>query len=300
VAELEDLDPGACELVVTLRPATGPVASLAIPIEIAASRGVTVFVTRDCRAMTCPEAGGSTDSTACLNGRCMEPACAIGDRSACVARCSGDSECSGLSTCAGGRCIEGVCWVVADDDLCLGGRCDPERGCIAGSDAGTPPDAGARCSDTECPASARCVERVCRPTCGSTACPAGEVCRMGFCAPAPDCANLPAPTLRESGCTTATRKCLEACADEMCARDCYSADPDCPECVDNNANVCAFARGCDELYGCLGECVLAECMGSLESCPGDACTTELSEFRTCVRSVYETGDCMPDVLRCFD
>jgi hypothetical protein len=304
VAELEDLAPGAYTLEVTLRSPSGETGAAAIPLSLSASRGITVVITRDCAGVTCPEAGGSADATECLNARCVEPDCLLGDRGACVARCASDSECAAGAACTRGRCIDGVCLVASDPSVCPGGVCDPEDGCVTRTDAGMPdagpePDAGRCESDMECPPTHACASGVCRRTCGGSTCKDGEVCAGAMCVPA-DCPESPHPSAEDAGCTAQTFMCLAACTESMCASECYAMDPGCYDCINVNVQVCAIDLGCGPLYDCYAECVLTRCSVMDDACIEAECAFDRDRYQTCVTDTVMADGCNEYTARCLD
>lgn len=304
VAELEDLAPGAYTLAVTLRSPAGETGAATIPLTLSASRGITVVITRDCAGVTCPEAGGSADATECLNARCVEPDCLLGDRGACVARCASDSECAAAAACTRGRCIDGVCLVAPDPSLCAGGVCDPQEGCVTRVDAGVPdagsePDAGPCESDADCLPNHACAGGICRRTCGGLACAEGQVCVASMCVPA-DCPPSPHPSAEETGCTMETFSCVYGCTDSMCAQACYAMDPGCYECLSVNVQVCANELGCGPLYDCYRECVLTRCPAMDEACITAECTYDRDQYQVCVSETIETDGCGKYTARCLD
>ena len=101
------------------------------------SRSVTVVVTRDCRGVRCGE--GLT----CVDGSCQDLRCSPENRDACPAGCAADSECDPAgASCVVGRCVDRVCFDVADDGLCGGDTCDPDEGCLGSGLDGGVMDAG--------------------------------------------------------------------------------------------------------------------------------------------------------------
>ena len=75
-AELEDLEEGRYHLRVRLISADGVTAlERIVALELRATMVVTVVLSRNCRGIECPLAEDDPALTACLGGRCVNPAC---------------------------------------------------------------------------------------------------------------------------------------------------------------------------------------------------------------------------------
>jgi hypothetical protein len=163
VAEIDGLAAGSTlPLRVELMAADGrAIAARPVRVTFEGRTAVTVVVTRDCTGVACPIAGGDPLATACLNGRCVDPACTPETPDACgEPSCSAPSECADGSMCATPVCVAGTCLLDAEAGRC--GRdeyCDPEAGCRAlptPTDSMPPADAGVdgtlplpRCADMD-------------------------------------------------------------------------------------------------------------------------------------------------------
>ncbi len=158
VGAFEGLRPGTHAVLVTARGAGGVlVASRCTVVGLVNDRVLLVGLTTDCTEVDCPGAGGSPSFTECLNGRCVEPACAPDDAAttaSCCDRallgalcdsaptlCGPTSACSGTVACVRAReCVDGLCIepsedLCSDDEYCstLTGAC---RSFDVGADAG--------------------------------------------------------------------------------------------------------------------------------------------------------------------
>ncbi len=99
------LSPGTHRARVTARDASGRiVVERPVRFEIAsgALRAVTVFLTRDCAGIACPDPGGDPARTACLAGRCVEERCVEEGAAGC-----GDPACATAADC--GPALPGAC-----------------------------------------------------------------------------------------------------------------------------------------------------------------------------------------------
>lgn len=84
----------------------------------------TVVFTRDCRGVTCEDAGRG----ACLRGECVPNECT--EETPCLdPECTSDGECEAPVACATGQCSEGVCLSVGSGPCPARGYCDLDRGC---------------------------------------------------------------------------------------------------------------------------------------------------------------------------
>jgi hypothetical protein len=137
IAELGNVPLGLHVLSLDLVSAGDVIARADVVLDIGATRGVTVTITRDCRGMSC-----SAPGTSCLNGRCLADACSLGETVGCEPACASPSDCPAGAACANALCAAGVCLLAADDSACAAGICLPETGCESVADAGTEPDAG--------------------------------------------------------------------------------------------------------------------------------------------------------------
>ncbi len=100
-------------------------------VHVSGNSGVTVVVTRDCRGVACPGAGGDLTAIACLGGRCVDDRCTEETPENCdEPECAIDSECVTTAACAVGRCLAGTC--LFEGSGCAETEyCDAERGCLA-------------------------------------------------------------------------------------------------------------------------------------------------------------------------
>ena len=172
VASFGGLDAGRYILRMRLARDTGLlVVERTVRVQISGNYVVTVLVTRDCRGIACPPAGGDATASACVGGRCVSPDCVVEHPESCgVATCSADSDCPAMATCALPRCVAGACFLEPRIDRCAAGEyCSPELGCRARTvDAGPePPDGGTdAASCAACDDGDPCTDDVCGGTSG--------------------------------------------------------------------------------------------------------------------------------------
>lgn len=120
-----------------------------------------VHITRDCVGVECPSPGGGPELLGCLNGRCVDPRCAVESPEFCpeIVFCHDESECRVTSECATQSCDEGVCTPVA-----IVGSCSENEWCN--------PDPGAGCQTFD--------PEVGDPRCGTICEPSDAPCQAGF------------------------------------------------------------------------------------------------------------------------
>ena len=139
IAEIEGLESGTQTVEVELLDLDGFVAvSRTVRVELFASRGITVVVTRSCAAITCPPTE-SPDLTTCVAGECVDPRCQGGGAFCPDPECTADRDCPVPASCARASCDEGTCLAIGNDAVCgEGSYCDPEAGCrtLPNADAG--------------------------------------------------------------------------------------------------------------------------------------------------------------------
>lgn len=202
---------------------------------------VTLVMSRACLGRACPDPGGAPTTSACLAGECVETRCNETEAPFCVAQCTASAECAVRADCASGRCLDGLCFAVADHTRCaVGEACHPDLGCLAfpaRPDGGPPvePDAAVpdAARDTGAP-DAGCPDSPCRALPTECGCEAGQTCRPlppvpgcqvagvgaegDACSGHPDCGPglscLMGPGLTTGSCV---RFCTE---DAMCGRTC--------------------------------------------------------------------------------
>lgn len=199
VAEFRDLARGEASVRVALVDRAGAeVLVRSFSARIERTYALTAVLTRSCRDVSCPEAGGDPDRTTCLAGRCISPACAA-DPADCPAQCDADAQCTASVACAVGVCIDGSCFEAGLHERCQDDEfCDPDVGCVP---RGPVLDGGVceatmetNCADGEdddCDGAPDCAD----PECATRACndgnaaTTGEACSLrGFCeGPPPDC-----------------------------------------------------------------------------------------------------------------
>ncbi len=133
VAELDALAGPVANLAVTLRGESGTLVERRLVVTVrGATQIVTVVLTRDCFGISCEEATG-----ACLNARCVDPACTDENPDACgEARCDAAADCGASGTeCSAVECRDGSCLEVPDGSQCTAPEtCTPERGCVSPDD----------------------------------------------------------------------------------------------------------------------------------------------------------------------
>lgn len=142
VAELSGLARGTHIVHVVLLLRDAVVLDRLVLVTLDATRAVTVVLTRDCRGVTCPEPDDAPTASACLGGRCTDPACTPETPERCPEGpdCAADADCPAGASCAEPVCAGGACLLVARTGGCEAGAwCDPEAGCRPlepGPDAG--------------------------------------------------------------------------------------------------------------------------------------------------------------------
>jgi hypothetical protein len=208
VAELRGVPVGAYLLTLELLDGgAAVVATRRVRVELERSRTVTVVITSDCFAVSCPGVDDDAAATECVSGRCVSPGCSAENPELCGGpRCATDTEC-GASTvaCVASRCVGGECFVTPDDERCAADSeyCDITDGCQpipsfpdAGPvpvDAGPilfdagPRDAGGGCVPSGCDDFDPCTLDGCAGGLCSFAplCDSGSYCVSGTCNPLP-------------------------------------------------------------------------------------------------------------------
>ncbi len=132
IAELEGLTAGTLLIHVELRTADGTeVVVRPVRVDFDGRLGITVVVTRDCLAVSCPVAGGDASATACLGGRCVDSTCVEERPELCgEPDCTAPTDCAEGSPCTTPVCIAGTCLLAADTSACTSAEyCDPDLGC---------------------------------------------------------------------------------------------------------------------------------------------------------------------------
>lgn len=131
LAQLEGVAPGDHTVTVRLVGASGRVLGARdVRVRVDGAVGVTVVITRDCAGVVCP--AGDPALSACLDGRCVDPACTPEAPERCPPpACAADGDCAApAAACGAARCQDGVCFELGDDAMCgPDERCDPARGC---------------------------------------------------------------------------------------------------------------------------------------------------------------------------
>lgn len=187
VAEYPALDPDDRVVTTTLLGADGAVVGgRRILVDHRRSLVLSVLVTRDCAAVSCPGPGDPGDHTECVAGGCAPLECVSGAEPSCPeAECASATDCTASTACTSARCVDGACLFEGDDSQCGPGEfCRPESGCAAipdlPVDAGAPRDAGmmdAGAPDAGVVDAGFCAETPCQlvaPQCG---CGGGLVCQ---------------------------------------------------------------------------------------------------------------------------
>ena len=237
-AEFVDTVTGSRRVRVELMDATGRrVAERSVIVTLNSTRIVTVLLTRSCRDVQCPEAGGDAAATECLAGQCVPAECL--EPSGCVTpECASDADCTFAADCATPLCEEGIC--LSGAGSCPSGQyCDSEAGCLPRADgledAGVPADAA--------PSDAGCADAA---GCDDTFDCTDDTCEDGVCVHAP-----------------IDGRCSEG-AEGQCIVDfgCQYAGCSRESCV---AGPCETAH-------CDGDtCIIESTCGAGEECCGDAC-----------------------------
>jgi hypothetical protein len=209
ILDVDGVEPGSYDVIVTIEKDGAEIASRTTHTTIRTTTLVTVLISRDCLAVTCPE-GESCRSGACVPNECSETQL---DR--CPTSCDGDDDCATSTSCASAECVEGACLVFGDDERCAGGEyCHPEQGCVplpgGAADGGT-----ALCTNGE----------VCND---GVYCNGVDTCGAGACAVHP---GNPCPGA--SVCNEAEDRC-EGCA----------SDADCPGAEPGAWSECTFGDAC--------------------------------------------------------
>jgi hypothetical protein len=143
IAELSNVEVGDVSLEVRLERMDGAVvARQRASFRFDGRTGITLVITRSCRAVSCPGASDAPVMTACLRGECVDERCSPSTPESCPPpACSADRDCEAPpAACAMARCVGGECLAAADDRSCSdrGAYCDPSVGCVGGdvADAG--------------------------------------------------------------------------------------------------------------------------------------------------------------------
>lgn len=110
-------------------------------VQVTESVAVTLVITSACAGVEC-DADAEGRPLTCREGACVDARCAPEAPVFCPpAACDGDGDCGDGPGCLRGRCLDGECGSVPEDDACTMGRCDRALGCLDVADAGVP-DAG--------------------------------------------------------------------------------------------------------------------------------------------------------------
>lgn len=132
VALFESLTSGTQTVDVELLLEGEPVVSRRVIAQVRGATAATAVITRDCRGVMCPDSGASPSESACLGGRCVDPACTPETPEFCPeAECAVDEDCPAMNACSRARCDEGACLYTSERVCDEGAFCDPERGCIS-------------------------------------------------------------------------------------------------------------------------------------------------------------------------
>ncbi len=259
VADVTGIDGGRTDVLVSLLDQGGDVvAQRRTIVEVSGRFGMTVIITRDCRAVSCPQAGGDPSATECLGGRCVPPECSAEHPSACGMRaCMTATDCPApAAACAEARCDTtlGACLLAPVSGGCADGTfCDPDLGCrrVPNGEGGMPMDAGpldAGPLDAG-PLDAGCV--------GGASCDTGNPCELGTI----DCSSG-SPVCVSAGPAAAGTECRAAAGPCDVAETCDGTTTTCaPDAFADATTVCRAA---------VDACDLAEtCTGTSATCPMD-------------------------------
>lgn len=133
IADL-DVESGLHRIRVDLRLAGVVVARRTVQVLVRGNTATTIVITRDCRAIDCPEA--------CRNGVCVDAECTPETPDACPDGCARDDECPMLADCAAAACVGGSCLYADRGECGIGLYCDPDLGCRPSPDVDAGTDAG--------------------------------------------------------------------------------------------------------------------------------------------------------------
>ena len=100
-----------------------------VSVDVRGNVTTTAVVTRDCRGVSCHDAGAE----ACLGGRCMSARCTPEEPEYCAMppECEADTDCGTEADCAAPRCVEGFCFYDPHHDRCDSDQwCNPDDGCV--------------------------------------------------------------------------------------------------------------------------------------------------------------------------
>ncbi len=148
LASFEELELGPHRVELDVMREGVVVVSRPVLVDVRGPTAVTVVITRDCVAASCPGPGDPASATACLGGACVDEACSVENPSACPEpACASAADCPTRDACAVARCEAGAC-LYADGALCGPTQyCHPEDGCLSrvppSSDCAYDPPTGA-------------------------------------------------------------------------------------------------------------------------------------------------------------
>jgi hypothetical protein len=238
IAEFDRIPAGTHVVAVRLLDAAGaPSGARSVRVAVTSNgrTAVTVVISRSCAGVPCPAPGGDPRATECLGGRCVPPECVGEPGEGCgEPACTGDASCPTGVACVRGRCAAGACLLVPDDALCtadVGGRCDPDAGCLySGCTAGSCDD-GQPCTADECTDGGCTFTPIDDLPCDDGIfCNGADGCRAGVCT-----THAGDPCGGTTACDEAGRAC----------GDCVT-DGDCPPDAVGAFGPCDYASTCDE------------------------------------------------------
>ncbi|MBK8173238.1 MAG: hypothetical protein IPK60_23290 [Sandaracinaceae bacterium] len=286
IAEFIDLAPGTYTVrVQLLRSDDTLLIQQRVRTTLSGNAIVTVHLTRDCVAVSCPSPGGSPAFSECLAGRCVSPECVPPNESeACnaIVFCNDAASCGPTASCATQLCTDGIYAQQPLEGACAAAEwCDPDvgDGCTpyVELDGGTLTDAGTMDAEVSVD-SGPDASIPCNAACTSDLTP----CVAGFW----NCAG-PTPVCERLGLRPVNTPCGE---DAVC-----NALGVCTSCRDDVSCRIGCAAGRTSCARGIEECVLTT-PTSLASA-GTSCTTagQCVDGDSCGTGDFcsETGSCTP-------
>lgn len=131
LATFEDVDLGSHRVELEVMHGDAVVVRRPVLVDVRHATVVTVVVTRDCVATSCPGPSDPANATACLGGVCVDEACSVENPSACPEpACTSAAECPMRAACSVASCDAGAC-LYGDGGSCgAAAYCDPDDGCL--------------------------------------------------------------------------------------------------------------------------------------------------------------------------
>ncbi len=288
-------------------------------VSIRGETVATIVFSRSCLDVVCPN--GDAAATECLNGRCVEPDCAVDALENCGdVACTSDTDCPEPTVACGERnCTDGACFIRPVEGACGAGEaCSPALGCVLvpdGADAGVldggVPDASMDDASTDASMGDASLPDAAEPECtmdvqcdDGVFCNGVEVCVEQTCVPGAPVVCDDAVACTDDTCNEDAGACAFAPNDGRCTATAggrCDADSDCqyPTCT----AVTCVAGPCETAM-CSGDtCVRTGLCGGGEMCCGGSCAPAgCDDGNPCTDDSCGGGGCVnaPNTNACSD